>query len=61
MHYTWVVLIPYLYKFFNLFLERGDGKTEREKHQCVIASHTDRARKPGMCPDWETNKQPFGL
>ena len=21
----------------------------------------DLVQKPGMCPDWESNKQPFGL
>ena len=35
-----------------------------DKHQCVVASHVpptgDLARNPGMCPDWESNLQPFG-
>ena len=61
--------------FFNciyLFLERGEGrKKEREgeregqKHPCVVASHVaptgDLAHYPDMCPDWESNQQPFGL
>ena len=47
-------------------MERGrEGEREEEKHQCVVASHTpptgDLACKPGMCPDWESNQQPFGL
>ena len=25
---------------YLLFLERGEGKLRREKHKCVIASHT---------------------
>ena len=31
----------------------------------MAASHVapigDLARNPGMCPDWESNRQPFGL
>ena len=38
---------------------------EGEKHQCMAASHTpptgDLAHNPGMCPDRESNHQPFGL
>ena len=34
------------------------------KHQCVVAAHTpptgDPACNPGMCPDWELNRWPFG-
>ena len=38
---------------------------EKERdHQCVVVSHTppigDLACNPGMCPDWESNWQPFG-
>ena len=37
---------------------------EREKHQCMAASHGtptgDLAHNPGMCPDQESNRQPFG-
>ena len=51
----------FLKDFIYLFLERG---REREKHQCVVASHVaptgNLAHKPGMCPDWESNWQPFG-
>ena len=36
----------------------------KEKHQ-LVASHMpptgDLAHNPGMCPDWESNQQPFGL
>ena len=36
----------------------------RGKHQCVVASRVpptgDLAFNPGMCPDWESNWQPFG-
>ena len=41
------------------------GEKEGEKHQCVVASHMaptgDLACNPGMCPDWEENRQRFGL
>ena len=40
-------------------------KREGEKHQCVGASQVpptgNLARNPDMCPDWESNQQPFGL
>ena len=47
---------------------RGGGEREsdrnidvREKHQ-LVASHKcpDQTRSLGMCPDWESNPQPFG-
>ena len=48
--------------FIYLFLDRGEK--EGEEHQCVVASHApltgDLARNPGMCPDWEMNRGPFG-
>ena len=51
--------------FIYLFLERGrEAVREGEKHHCVVASSTpptgDLAHNPGMCPDWESNWQPFG-
>ena len=51
--------------FIYLFLERGRvGEREGEKHQCVVASHVpptgDLACNPGMCLDWESNRQLFG-
>ena len=40
------------------------GVREGEKYQCVVASHMlpigDLVHNPGMCPDWESNHQPFG-
>ena len=63
----WFLPLHYSYfkKDFYLFLERGEGREkEREKHQCVVASHTPPAGglacNPGMCPDWESNQRPFG-
>ena len=41
------------------------GEREGEKRQFVLAFCTpcagDLAQNPGMCPDWELNRQPFGL
>ena len=47
--------------YFFIFRQRGrEGEKEGEKHQCVVASHVpptgDLACKPGMCPDWESNR-----
>ena len=52
--------------FIYLFLERGQGRDkERERNINVWLFLTgplggDLASKPGMCPDWESNWQPFG-
>ena len=41
-----------------------EGERQGEKHQCVVASQVpptgNLACNPGMCPDWESNRQPFG-
>ena len=41
-----------------------EGERGGEKHQCVVASHVaptgDLACNPGTCPDWESNRRPFG-
>ena len=51
-------------KILFLFREGKGGKKRGEKYQRVVASHLaptgDLARNPGMCPDWESNRQPFG-
>ena len=52
--------------YLFIFREKGrERKREGEKHQCVVASHSfpteDHACNPGMCPDWESNRWPFGL
>ena len=49
-----------------MFRQRGrEAEREGEKHQCVVASHApstrDLACNPGTCPDWESNRRPFGL
>ena len=55
----------FLFKIlFIVCLDRGrEGEREGEKHQCVVASHAsptgDLACKPGMCPDWESNRGPL--
>ena len=50
---------------FIYLLDGREGETEGEKHQCVVAPYVpptgDLAHNPGMCPDWESNQQPFGL
>ena len=55
------VLFKKLFKRFYLLLERG---REGEKRQCVVASSApptgDLAHNPGMYPDWESNRRPFG-
>ena len=49
-----------------LFLGSGEGKEKEGEKQCVAASRGrpppptgDLARSAGMCPDWESNQQPF--
>ena len=51
--------------YLFIFRERGtEGEREEEKHPCVVASQApatgDLAHNPGMCPDWESNRWPFG-
>ena len=51
-------------KILFIFRERGrEGEREGEKHQCVVASCMppigDLACDPGMCPDWELNRDPL--
>ena len=51
--------------FLLIFREKQmEEEREGEKHQCVVASHApltgDLACNPGMCPEWESNQQPFG-
>ena len=46
--------------------ERGrEGEREGANHQCVVTSHMaptgDLDHNTGMCPDQESNWQPFGL
>ena len=52
-------------RFIFIFRQRGrEGEREGKKHQCVVASRAPPtgglACNPGMCPDWESNQQPFG-
>ena len=64
-------VIMYFYPFFfflriYLFLDRGEGwEKERERNIDVVAScmspRGDLAFNPGMCPDWESTRRPFGL
>ena len=57
----------YFFLRFHLFyfLERGrEREREGEKHECVVALHMapteDLTCNPGMCPDWKSNRLPFG-
>ena len=56
----------FLKVFIYLFFREGgrEKEREREKHQCVVASHMaptgDLAHNPGICPDGESNQRPFG-
>ena len=49
-------------KYFIYFFREQEGR-ERERHQCVVAPHMpptgDLACNPGVCPNWELNRQPF--
>ena len=52
-------------KILFIFRQRGrEREREGEKHPCVIASCTPPtgglAHNPGICPDWESNQEPFG-
>ena len=54
-----------LFIYLFIFRERGrEGKRKGEKHQCGVASHApptgDLTHNTDMCPDWESNQQPFG-
>ena len=60
------LFILFFKDFIYLILERRrEREREGEKHQCVVASQVsptgDLACNPGMCPDWESNRRPFGL
>ena len=52
----------FLKKDFYLFIFRERGK-EGERNQLVASCTSptrDPALNPGMCPNWESNQQPFG-
>ena len=62
-----IYLLDFLFvllKILFIYFQRK-GEREGEKHQCVVTSHMppagDLARNPGMCPDWELNRQHFDL
>ena len=53
------------YKYLFIFREKGkEGEREGEKHQRIVPSRMpptgDLVHNPGMCPDWESKKRPFG-
>ena len=53
------------FKDFIFFTERQKGREkEKETSLCghlLQAPTGDPACNPGMCPDWESNQQPFDL
>ena len=56
--FNFIFFLKRFYLF--IFKEMGrEGETEGEKHR-PVASHmpptSDPARNPGMCPDWESNR-----
>ena len=60
--YVW----GFYFKILFIFREKGrEGGRKGEKHQHVVASRApptgELAHNPGMCPDWELNRQPFGF
>ena len=67
---AWLTKSYFFLSFFKDFIyftfrqKEREGEREGEKHQCVVASHVPPtghlACKPGMCPDWESNQEPFG-
>ena len=70
---TLTEIIIYFLKILFIYIEReGKGGGERggsidvrEKHpsvaSCAPPTGEDLARNPGMCPDWESNPQPYSL
>ena len=64
MHAIGTIMENFFKDFIYLLLERGEGrrKSGRETSMCDCLSHAPRgdlALNPGMCPDWESNQQPF--
>ena len=64
--FCYIILLSFLKDFIYLFIFREtgrEGERDREKHQCVVASCApfagDLACNPGMCPDWESNRNPL--
>ena len=55
-----LVIFSLIFKKYFIYWQRG-----KEEHQCVVASCVlptgDLAHNPVMCPDWESNRQPFGF
>ena len=59
--------MSFIFYFINLFLERGEGKEKKRVRNMNVwlpLTHPllgSLSHNPGMCPDWESNQQPFGL
>ena len=54
----------YIWRFYLFIGREREGDWEGKKHQCVVVSRMpptgDLACNPGMCPDLESNRRPFG-
>ena len=49
-------------KIFYLFLERGERRERNINQLPLVCTPTrDRAHSPDLCPDWNSNPQPFSL
>ena len=65
--YVFISLFIYLKILFIYFQTEGKRGRKRGRRTpvcgCLLhAPHAgDLAQNPGMCPDWELNRQPFGL
>ena len=62
---VWQISLKKILFYLFIFRERGrEEEREGEEHQCVVASCMpptgDLICNPHMCPDWESNWQPFG-
>ena len=59
-----LVILVFLKDFIYVFFKEGKGGEREGEKQCVVASCMpptgDLARHPGICPDCESNWQPFG-
>ena len=64
-----IYIVLFLKRFYVFIFREGKGRRKRgrnidvwETHQsvaCCMPPAGDPASNPGMCPDWELNRQPF--
>ena len=60
-----LILVPFPFLIFCLFIFRETGRREGEKHQCMVASCApptgDLACNPGICSKWNQIRNPLVL